>query len=70
MGSHLLIGKCNICDYDTGNLGDITAIRDKINTDGGSMIILYDNQENQNGWSVRCPTCRAHNSIAIDQPVA
>jgi hypothetical protein len=57
---------CDKCGYDSGDYTANESIAQKVESDGGSMMLAYDENGKPKGWDITCPNGHSGESIHID----
>lgn len=57
---------CDKCGYDSGDRDSNTELAAKVNADGGSMMMAYDENGKPKGWEIACPNGHDGESIHLD----
>lgn len=57
---------CDACGYDSGDRSSNLQLADKVNNDGGHMLMTYNEDGNPTGWEILCPKRCGEQYIHLD----
>jgi len=57
---------CDECKYDSGDRDGNQELAEKVNADGGKMMMAYDENGKPKGWEITCPNGHSGDSIHMD----
>lgn len=57
---------CDICKYDSGDRNSGPELAAKVNSDGGEMEMLFDENGKPAGWNIACPNGHDGDEIHMD----
>lgn len=58
--------QCDACGYDSGDQDGNQELADKVNADGGSIMMAYDENGKPKGWDISCPSGHSGDDIHMD----
>ena len=57
---------CEKCGYDSGDRDDSESLAEKVNADGGHMMMGCDENGKPRGWEISCPSGHDDEDIHLD----